>query len=154
MTDRISTLKQLQQRIRDSKGADRELDGRIGFAFGLGFSKNYRECCESRVVGNDGSNLTYSGLAYWLDFTRFTASLDACVALMRTLMPDAYWSINRTALRPGMIPGGSPHEFRAEVGDWGTPCKQWHDSAPHALLLAIIAAHISELEAKQTEKTA
>jgi hypothetical protein len=89
----LSALKALQARIRQATGPDRELDGRIGFVFGLGYSKNYRECecCESHVIGKDGSKLTYSSLAYWQTFPQWTGSLDACVALMMEVLPG-FWT--------------------------------------------------------------
>lgn len=130
----LSTLKYLQSRIREATGADPDLDFAIRKTFKLG-----PLWCSRYITDPDDMAPRY---------TTDPDGLGACVELMRSLLPDAHWEISRTALRPGMIPGGSPHEYRADVGDWGTPCRKWHDRAPHALLLAICAALIAEEEAK------
>jgi hypothetical protein len=146
----LSALKALQARIRQATGPDRELDGRIGFVFGLGYSKNYRECecCESHVIGKDGSKLTYSSLAYWQTSPQWTGSLDACVALMMEVLPGWTRVVDASAPELGIDVSLSYPE--SDVGYW---IKEEHALETHATLLAIIAAYISELEATQTEKT-
>jgi hypothetical protein len=86
------------------------------------------------------------------NFTTDPDGLGACVALMRKVLPGAYFGVCRTSLRPGMIPGGSDKAFAATCGDWGYPVHGYHDNICCAALLAIISAKIAELEAEQEKE--
>jgi hypothetical protein len=161
----LSALKALQARIRQATGPDRELDCLIPAVFdgrtireenNMILARSSRPPYDEYLVGRIDPGRKHRnfsepfGVRPSPHFTTYPEGLGACVALMMEVSPDAYWSISRTALRPGMIPGGSPHAYRAEVGDWGTPSKAWHDRPNHALLLAICAALIAQLEARET----
>lgn len=134
----LSALKALQARIRQATGPDRELDGRIGFAFGLGHSKNYHECCESHVAGRDGSKLTYSSLAYWQTFPQWTGSLDACVALMMEVLPGAKWEREETGDFAVSLHDGFPI--------WSVPCANDCLTFTDAILSAVIAREEDKAE--------
>ena len=69
---------------------------------------------------------------------QYTASIDAAVALIERLVPDAYWEIGRTAVLPGMMPGSDPNKYYALVGRWGWPKKGSHDTKAIALILALL----------------
>lgn len=123
-SDRIETLKSLQQRIREATGADRELDYAIENALGklpLGHSRPY------------------------------TASLDACVSLLNAVLPGWKWSVSDNRYDP--VRGKAFASVQTPVGyDGPTPWPEGyghHVSASHALLLAIISAAIAQLEARE-----
>jgi hypothetical protein len=140
----LSALKALQARIRQATGPDRELDGRIGFAFGLGHSKNYHECCESHVAGRDGSKLTYSSLAYWQTFPQWTGSLDACVALMMEVLPGCEWGrdFRDFAIYEVPHPDGAWHEIGCSEKLLANDCLTFTD----AILSAVIAREEDKAE--------
>jgi hypothetical protein len=136
MTGRIEILRALQQRIRESKGVDRELDLEICKVFGI-----FKSTMKRLEMGDA---LTADNLVA-PHYTTDPDGFGACVALQRSVLPKAYFSVERAGLYTGMIPG-SDFAYGAACGDWGTPCRGHHDSIVHAALLAIIAASIAKLE--------
>jgi len=85
--DRIDTLKQLQTRLRNSSGADRALDEDI-------FAALFPEK-EVRLAGMPDYAIGIRMFKYGHETATalcVTASLDACVGLMREKLPGKPWS--------------------------------------------------------------
>lgn len=121
---RIEATRSLQARIRSSKGADRKLDYRIANWRGWRSDGNY--------------NYTPSGAMTLEEPPRYTASLDAGLALLNAVLPSSHWS--RT-------PDGTFRAFNSgrtyEAKPLATDC--------HTFLDAIFSAAIAELEAQPDE---
>lgn len=186
MTTRIETLRSLQKRIRESKGADREIDFAICKAFGRApddaiwevhadmppeLAKHYKKgwvspaYAEYRREYGEGVNAAFAehlppdetasrirALEREWDFKNappfgnvsgYTASLDACVALMAAVLPGWKVRIRQEA-----------HTVFAEVylgpDEWHTTQYASHDHMPQAFIDAIFSAVIAELEARKT----
>lgn len=153
----LESLRSLQKRIREAKGADRELDAEIAITLELIPGppwKIYADANGTRVACHtlSGTEIALGDFNGYITIPKFTLDPDGlgpCVALQRALLPDAYFCVRRTALRPGMIPGSAPSAYCGECGDWGQPSKDCHDSIVLAALLAIVSALIAQEEAKE-----
>lgn len=120
MTNRIETLKQLQARLRESKGADLRLDAEVYIAL--------------------------TGGAYLPSGMYPTASLDACVALLNARFPGALWATWNMEHGPGcrlLCPGESGGY--SDGPNVETP-EEWTEWTPvsvcHAMVYAIVSAVI------------
>jgi len=159
MTD-LPTLKSLQKRIREAKGADRELDDDI---FAALFPE--KSC---RLVGmhEDAPDIRMFEFSHETGTSlRVTGSLDACVALLRSVLPGYAWKVGTCCVSDDawVVPDFNcpvhGERLRAEYGEieWGSI---WDtgidiDRRPSgnvclALLDAIISALIAQEEAKVT----
>ena len=138
----LESLRSLQKRIREAKGADRELDWIIANTF-----KVYRD-----VFAMGASVITH------LDAPNFTLDPDGlgpCVGLMREVLPGWQWTVSESTLE---TKGGRFFSFvhvpigYDAPGPW--PEGFCHHSNPClSLLYSIISALIAqEEEAKHTEK--
>lgn len=141
MTD-LSTLRSLQQRIREATGPDRELDADISCALlggmpDLAAPRIDPEYRRRRVGG-----------AYFdvPNFTRDPDGLGACKALMLEVLPGCVWertkngSIHVYRAAGALLPIGFP-----EIGEiCANDCLTFID--------AICAARIAELEAEQEKE--
>lgn len=83
----LESLRSLQRRIREAQGADRELDDEIFAALFpekscrlVGMHEGYPDIRMFEFSHATGTSL------------RVTGSLDACVALMREVLPGCEWS--------------------------------------------------------------
>jgi hypothetical protein len=128
MSATIDDLKRLQKRIRECKGADRELDKTIWLAIGNA----------PRVVP-EGCTLN-TGLAP--RYTTYPDGLGACVSLMDSVLPGCVWE---------RVKGGAFFIYRTARALMPL---NWLDLPEHNLpndcltfIDAIVAANISELEA-------
>lgn len=134
MTDRIYALRALQARIRNSTGADRELDCLIACAFLGGEAyhmpdgyNGYRWVRRCPV-----DNAVFAPATY-------TASLDACVALMAAVLPGYEWI--RTDSREFGVWKTAERERGLIFYPLATDCLTFLD--------AIFSAAIAEEEAKE-----
>lgn len=76
---------------------------------------------------------------YWMSPFKYTASLDAAVALVERCLPGAY----RETTGPRRylnIPTPVPARFRAEILHDEVSATAWHDREPIALVLALLRA--------------
>lgn len=117
----LETLRSLQTRIREATGHDRELDRAI-------------------------TTLFYSFAKPPIPFTTYPDGLGACVALIEHLWPGHFWYVARGKTRPDEpMYAASLHD---PIADDGGVIAEHEYGATHALLLAICAAKIAELEAE------
>jgi hypothetical protein len=78
-------------------------------------------------------------------YEAYNGSLDAAKALHEAVLPELGWEVMRTSKYPGMVPGSSRFEFRADVG-WGTTWVGRAADPARAWLIAILQALISEAQ--------
>jgi len=158
----LESLRSLQKRIREAKGADRELDDAI---FAALFPE--KSC---RLVGmhEDAPDIRMFEFSHATGTSlRVTGSLDACVALMREVLPGWCWRIGTCCVSDDawVAPDwNSPTDgarFRAQYGEplFGTVFDQGVDidrrppgNVCLAFLDAIIGAMIAELQLKEPVK--
>lgn len=145
MTDRIETLRSLQKRIRESKGADRELNAAIFRAFDGPLPKEFANFGITLTWQDDGTaTMPIGDMQVRYDPPLLTASLDACVALMAAVLAGWTWGRdwfgNISLAELQAIKERNVHSLRL-----ATDC--------HTFLDAIFSAAIAEEEAKQPEKT-
>lgn len=136
MTTRIETLRSLQKRIRDSKGADRELDRDVHEV--LTGDCTHRETEYYRVQSDSGFTCKKCrkdmyGCREW---PVYTASLDACEALHNAVLPGCRWDKRYDDFE---IYGGSCFVRALPLA-----------TNRHTFLDAIVSAEISEMEAKES----
>lgn len=151
MTTRIEALRALQARIRESSEPERELDAKIAAVFLGGEIEwkqaNYtmdlhpvRKYASTMHVGGFGRDPVY----------RYTASLDACVALMAAVLPGWTRHVDATAPEHGIEVQLYPPDDRAEaISRVVLKVRGDHNLETHAHLLAIFSAVIAELEARK-----
>lgn len=120
----LSTLKSLQTRIRESKGADRELDQAI-----------------------DEALTSDSAQQWWPYYTADPDGLGACVGLMREVLPGCEFELSTLY---GIATVALP--LNAEIGP--DTARREDGNLCLTFLGAICAAKIAELEARQTETAA
>lgn len=145
MTTRIEDLIALQARIRASNGADRELDAAIAKALG---QLHGPSPCAS-VASAPGTS------TWWPDerSARYTASLDAGVALLNAVFPGWHWAVSGNRKDPRGAAVASVHVPYGYKGPAPYPEGVAHnDNSCIAFLDAIVSAKISELESSQKEK--
>ena len=109
---------------------------------------------EFRVIAPEGLIANDDLYEFWIDAwvnaeKAHNGSLDAAKALHKAVLPDLGWEVTRVSKYPGMIPGSSPFEFRADVG-WGTTWVGRADDPARAWLLSILSALISETPKRET----
>ena len=121
MSERLTALKALQQRVREAKGPNSELDVAI----------------EEALRPND------------IPFApEYTSSLDACLSLMREVLPG--WQIEQISWESE--PTGL---CVASIGNFGEGegylcgCTETPTTPPLAVIDAILAAKIAEEEARE-----
>jgi len=151
MTTRIETLRALQARIRQSKGADRELDAEIAALF-LGGEIECRQAnytMDLHPVRKYASTMHVGGIGRE-PVVYYTASLDACVALMDAVLPGWKWSVADNRYEP--VRGKAFASVQTPTSyDGPAPWPEgWghNDNPCLAFLDAIFSAAIAELEAR------
>ena len=121
-------LRELLERCEAATGPDRELDLHISRSLGL--------------LGHAAGLPDEAFLAAWLPacrFGRYTASLDASIALVERMLPGWDWLVSLSEL------GG--REFCAVVEHWdGDEYVSHRPTAPLAILSALLRALISQAE--------
>ena len=143
MTDRIETLKSLQQRIRTSTGPDRDLDALIYAwrhnAVSLGYSSIDHGWVFEYPAGKDCIENE--------DLTRYTTDPDglgACVSLLNAVLPGVEWSRDTDGEFWLWRETGSPQQ---EIGWISHSSKIANDCL--TFIDAIISAAIAQLEAQE-----
>lgn len=128
----MGDLRALIERVEKLGGPDREVDGEIFYAVaGSEWEEAYRRAQEPCGCPHDMAvEVAKSRYA-----PRFTASLDAAIALCERVLPGCYREM--TGPRKYLnIPTPVPARFRAVVNN----ATGWHDQEPIALVLAALRA--------------
>lgn len=127
----IETLRSLQQRLREATGPDRELDLAVGVLWG---NPPFSISIAQQRGGKP-------------PVFKFTYSLDAVLALMRTTLPGWTRLVDASAPELGIAVELLPPDQTERDGT--DSVKGDHDLETHATLLAILSALIAEEEAKE-----
>ena len=156
----LESLRSLQKRIREAKGADRKLDAEIAIALGLVSGapwEIFTDRLGERTARNSmsGTEVLLRDFGRYLKLPKLTSDPDGlgpCVALLEAVFPGALWSVWNMEHGPGariLCPGksGAFHDGQYaevdELSDW-TPA-----SVCHALIDCAVSALIAQEEAKE-----
>ena len=133
----MSALKELLERVERAEGPDRDYDWDLAFLDGWKFD----EISDTWTMP-DG---------HWDQFLtppRYTASLDAAVALVERKLPGHHWSVSRQCEYPSLA--FCDYRFAAFVGDYGSPKRAEGPTPAIAVIKALLRALIaSELQSSQ-----
>lgn len=129
----MGSLAELIERVEKATGPDREIDVAIAEAVTPLLLPSLKWDRTGNLSSIEDPRVT-------VEAPLFTSSLDSIVALIAEKLPKGYRASGRTSAYPGMIPGSPRAKFFAEVGDWGSPARAYHDVEPIALLLAFLRA--------------
>lgn len=137
---KLETLRSLQERIREATGPDRELDAAIFRALDLQLPEQFLNLGIALKWQADGSALMpVGGMQVRYEPPAFTASLDACVALMRDVLPgwrrDSFQRVDHFSVFVSNPDQDQEHAY--------------HSLETHATLIAIVSALIAIEEAKE-----
>lgn len=94
MDCKLEALEQLQQRVREATGPDRELDADIAEAFFLFPAASSRRPWQPQNGPAEPAWFSGNNFFWWKPphFTTDPDGLGACVALLRSVLPGAKWA--------------------------------------------------------------
>lgn len=132
----IPALTALRERVRGASGFDRDLDADIWWRVALLPTGRYRE-----KDGREETNVAYpeeDWRPYYAGNAPFlSGSLDACLALLERVLPNATWSVTRT------VDGDYVAKIRMDKMD---KSDSFADTPSMALLDAMLSALINQAD--------
>lgn len=139
----LDSLQQLQTRIRNASGADRELDVAIACALLGGVVHSFRTY--ERFISPDEAEDGRASIIPTPHYTTYPDGLGACVGLLHAQFPE--WKWERYFNGYTVVGRYSTEDENPRFGaqPLANDCLTFID--------AIVAAKISELEARQQETT-
>jgi hypothetical protein len=139
MTPNAQSLEGLIERVKAATAQDRELDCQIAYALNYeveGMAASFRSYCDvhdlkwgeiARHANSPQSILSHN-------LPRFTASIDAALALVERVLPGCYWTIEADACWIRVLTDDDVAEFQGNKSGMGG---RW---TPLAILLALLQA--------------
>jgi hypothetical protein len=128
-------LRALLARVENATGPDREIDKALFAVF-------------DPERANRMTYVQYEGYAPMWTAPAYTASLDAALALVERVLPNAYHETSGPR-RYLEIPAPVPNRYRAEIrfGEAlnGRTSAGWAATLPHAILAALLRARLATL---------
>lgn len=139
----LETLRSLQSRIQQATGPDRELDKAIAYALEWSFPgwlsfEEHKAKHGPDTAWVAHSNWINDGLTKGAQLPPWSASLDACVALLHEVLPGCEWGKQDGHFK---VYGGFGYAWSCASVRFANDCLTFLD--------AICAAAIAEREAKQ-----
>lgn len=141
MTYDFPTFRDLLTRVEAATGPDRELDAEIQIAlipdYGARFERSPAEFVRFKDVWrtNRAEHLSHANnVADWWQCPKYTASIDAAVALIWHALPGWSWAV---------FGGWSAWVWPDERRDLLTGYQGYHRLPPHALISALLKALIA-----------
>ncbi len=135
----LATLRGLRERVESGIGPDRRVDVDLWWELCATPAHLYerRPFGEASGFNRSGTALTPIWSEIWphVAAPHYTASIDACVALVERLLPAVEWDIGRRRDQWFVASLAGPHE-----GWYVSPARTHPTSAPRALLSALLKA--------------